>query len=119
MIDHVGIPVANLEASIRFYEKALAALGYAKSYADAQSAGFGIGDTIALYLYEKAGGGAHLAFRAETREQVDAFFAAAQENGGTDNGAPGIREDYASNYYAAFARDPDGHNIEVVCFTKD
>jgi len=56
----------------------------------------------------------HLAFRAERREQVDAFHRAALEAGGKDNGAPGLRR-YHANYYAAFVIDPDGHNIELVC----
>jgi len=57
----------------------------------------------------------HLAFRAERREQVDAFHRAALEAGGKDNGPPGLRPKYSASYYAAFVIDPDGHNIEVVC----
>jgi predicted lactoylglutathione lyase len=57
----------------------------------------------------------HLAFVADTREQVDAFYHAALETGGKDNGAPGVRANYNANYYAAFIIDPDGHNIEAVC----
>ena len=59
----------------------------------------------------------HVAFSAADTSAVDAFHAAALEAGGTDNGAPGIRADYAPNYYAAFALDPDGNNIEAVCRT--
>jgi catechol 2,3-dioxygenase-like lactoylglutathione lyase family enzyme len=57
----------------------------------------------------------HIAFRVPTREQVDAFYRAALAAGGTDNGAPGLRLHYHPNYYGAFVRDPDGHNIEAVC----
>ena len=57
----------------------------------------------------------HVAFRAETRAQVDAFYKAAMAAGGRDNGAPGLRPHYHANYYAAFVLDPDGHNIEAVC----
>jgi predicted lactoylglutathione lyase len=49
------------------------------------------------------------------RATVDAFHAAALEAGGSDNGDPGLREDYHPTYYGAFVRDPDGNNIEVVC----
>ena len=49
------------------------------------------------------------------RETVDAFHAAALEAGGTDNGAPGVREMYHPNYYGAYVLDPDGHNIEACC----
>ena len=57
----------------------------------------------------------HVAFRAETRAQVDAFYKAAMAAGGTDNGAPGLRPHYHANCYGAFVLDPDGHNIEAVC----
>src|SRR5258706_2251517 len=57
----------------------------------------------------------HLAFAADNRQQVDAFYRAALEAGGKDNGAPGLRPQYNANYYAAFVIGPDGHNIEVVC----
>ena len=59
----------------------------------------------------------HIAFRAETRAQVDEFYKAAIAAGGKDNGKPGIRAHYHANYYGAFVLDPDGHNIEVVCHT--
>ena len=57
----------------------------------------------------------HLAFGAETRADVDAFYAAAMAAGGRDNGGPGVRANYHPNYYAAFVLDPDGHNVEAVC----
>ena len=56
----------------------------------------------------------HLAFQAESIEQVQAFYEAGLKAGGKDNGAPGYRE-YHDNYYAAFLIDPDGNNIEAVC----
>ena len=56
-----------------------------------------------------------LAFVADHRPQVDAFYRAALEAGGKDNGAPGLRPKHHANYYAAFVIAPDGHNIEVVC----
>lgn len=57
----------------------------------------------------------HIAFRADSREQVDAFWQAALAAGGKDNGAPGLRPNYHASYYAAFVIAPDGHNIEAVC----
>ena len=56
----------------------------------------------------------HVAFGAESVEQVDAFHAAALAAGGTDNGGPGLRPEYSEGYYGAFVLDPDGHNIEAV-----
>lgn len=61
----------------------------------------------------------HLAFRAETRAQVDVFHRDALAAGGRDNGAPGVRPEYSETYYAAFVLDPDGHNIEVVCHRSE
>jgi catechol 2,3-dioxygenase-like lactoylglutathione lyase family enzyme len=56
----------------------------------------------------------HLAFQAQSRAMVDAFYKAALDNGGKDNGAPGERASYHPGYYAAFVLDPDGNNIEAV-----
>lgn len=61
----------------------------------------------------------HLAFVAESREEVDAFYRAALAAGGKDNGAPGLRPRYHANYYAAFVIGPDGHNIEAVCHAAE
>ena len=58
-------------------------------------------------------------FSASDRATVDAFHAAAMSAGGKDNGAPGLRPQYHPNYYGAFVRDPDGHNIEAVCHTPE
>lgn len=60
----------------------------------------------------------HLAFVADTRQQVDAFYNAALRAGGRDNGGPGLRS-YGENYYAAFVISPDGHNIEAVCHAPE
>ena len=57
----------------------------------------------------------HLAFAADSRAVVDAFYEAAIAAGGTDNGKPGLREIYHPTYYGAFVLDPDGYNIEAVC----
>ncbi|MNY40597.1 Glyoxalase-like domain protein [compost metagenome] len=59
----------------------------------------------------------HTAFAAKNRAEVDAFYAAAMKAGGTDNGAPGLRDTaigYPPGYYAAFVLDPDGNNMEAV-----
>jgi hypothetical protein len=57
----------------------------------------------------------HVAFTAVDRAAVDAFHAAALHAGGVDNGPPGLRPHYHEHYYAAFAFDADGNNIEAVC----
>jgi predicted lactoylglutathione lyase len=74
-----------------------------------------------LCLFETAEKPAHLhlAFIAESREQVEAFYRAALEAGGADNGPPGLRPSYHANYYAAFGIAPDGHNVEAVCHRRE
>lgn len=116
MFDHIGIRVKDLEAAVRLYVAMLAPLGHVAGSADATYAGFGPPGKPALWLHKdgKAGGG-HVALRAESREAVERFYAEGLKAGARDNGKPGLRTDYAPNYYAAFLLDDDGNNIEVVC----
>ncbi len=120
MYDHVGLHVKNLQASIRFYQAALAGLGHGLCSQDAGGAGFGPDGAAALWLYADQGTrapGVHLAFKAKDRASVDAFHKAGLTAGGRDNGKPGPRADYSPTYYAAFLSDPDGNNVEAVCLT--
>jgi catechol 2,3-dioxygenase-like lactoylglutathione lyase family enzyme len=117
MFDHVGIPVSDLEASVRFYASALEPLDCGLCSRDEAVAGFGPQAAPALWLHRSAaaqGRGAHVAFRAASRAAVDRFHAAGLAAGGRDNGAPGLRLDYGPSYYAAFLFDPDGNNVEAV-----
>lgn len=118
MIDHIGLSVKDIDASVRFYEAALAPLGHVLCSKDDSGAGFGPPGEPALWLYPAKGAaraGAHVAFRAGERSAVDRFHAAGVGAGGRDNGMPGIRADYSPTYYAAFLLDPDGNNVEAVC----
>jgi catechol 2,3-dioxygenase-like lactoylglutathione lyase family enzyme len=119
VIDHVGFAVADYERSKAFYEKALAPLGVTllMEFAGA-AAGFGTSGRPSFFIEahgEPVRGRLHLALRAETRAQVDAFHAAALAAGATDNGAPGVREIYHPDYYGGYVLDPDGNNVEAVC----
>ena len=112
--------MSDLKASRRFYLLALEPLGFREfgEWSDAsRDVAFGPEGADDFIISEKyqPGGQLHIAFAADTREQVDAFHEAALAAGGTDNGAPGPRPEYSENYYAAFVLDPDGHNLEAVC----
>jgi len=121
MLDHVTIPVRELDSSERWYAAALSPLGMTLLERSADCAKFGIGRMPYLSLRRAAGvpEPVHLAFSAASREQVNAFYTAAVDAGGVDNGPPGLRPHYHPNYFGAFALDPDGHNIEVVRHAPD
>ena len=128
MLDHIGFAVSDLERSRAFYTAALKPLTIApvmevtaeQTGADAH-VGFGVEHKPFFWI----GGGprpadsVHVAFTAPSRAVVDAFYRAALDAGGTDNGPPGIRPYYHPAYYGAFVRDPDGNNIEAVCHAPE
>jgi catechol 2,3-dioxygenase-like lactoylglutathione lyase family enzyme len=124
MIDHTGINVSSLAASKAFYLATLSALGYEARKEMDDIVIFGSrqrteGEDPAGDFYIAAGDvlspRSHVAFRAKSRADVEAFHQAALAAGGRSNGAPGLRPQYHENYYAAFVLDPDGYNVEAVC----
>ena len=125
MIDHIGLAVSDAEKSKAFYGAALAPIGVTLQitvpgeYTQHGRPAYGFGKEDDPFFWisdgERVGEGTHVAFRVETRAEVDAFHAAALAAGGKDNGAPGLRPVYGPSYYGAFVHDPDGLNIEAVC----
>jgi catechol 2,3-dioxygenase-like lactoylglutathione lyase family enzyme len=117
MLDHVGIPVSDFERSKRFYAQALSPLGYELIMKPrAYAAGFGRPGKPAFWIGQgKTGQAFHIAFAAEDRATVDAFYDEAIAAGGRDSGGPGLRPHYHASYYGAFVLDPDGNNVEAVC----
>lgn len=127
MIDHTGVTVSDYHKSKAFYCATLGAIGYElllefpATVAGTDVAGFGEAPKpdfwIAQATPEKPAHQQtiHFAFRVASRALVDAFYQAGLKAGGADNGAPGPRPHYHQNYYGAFVKDPDGHNIEAVC----
>lgn len=120
VIDHVTVGVSDLARSREFYARALLPLGFSEIgpwREGAREIEFGLeeADDFAISTAYATGAAVHVAFAADRREQVDAFYAAAIAAGGRDNGAPALRPEYSDGYYGAFVLDPDGHNIEAVC----
>ncbi len=118
-LDHITVGVSDLERSQTFYEQALAPLGLDRTFSRDVLPGailFGNGREwpFAISTAYPAGSPVHVAFGAESIDQVHAFHEAALAAGGRDNGAPGPRPQYSDRYYGAFVLDPDGHNIEAI-----
>jgi catechol 2,3-dioxygenase-like lactoylglutathione lyase family enzyme len=117
IIVHIGVTVSDFEKSKAFYIRALEPLGIRVLMEGRGWAGMGRGDKPEFWFGPGVNnaGPVHVAFAAENRERVRAFYAAAIAAGGRDNGPPGPRPLYHPGYYGAFVLDPDGHNIEAVC----
>ena len=121
MIHHVSIGTRDLAAARKFYDAALAPLGYKCLSEGDGYLGYG-SDAARFWLLKVThpvpahpDSGLHFCLNAASRKAVDAFYAAALRSGGRDNGKPGLRKDYGDNYYAAFAVDPDGYRLEAYC----
>ena len=125
MLDHFGFVVRDLDQSTAFYEACLKPLGLeiierhdygAVIFAKSKEEEFPfiwIGTARPTFWqseHEPSQSPLHLCFRAPSKESVDAFYTAAIECGGTDNGKPGQRD---PDFYAAYVIDPDGNNIEA------
>ncbi len=119
-LDHLSVPVRDLKRARKFYERALGAIGM-KINMDVSSA-FGMGSKKQKIFWlsrdASAAGDGHYALRVGRRADVNAFYDAALAAGGEDNGPPGPRPKYGRNYYAAFVKDQEGNNIEVVCYAS-
>ena len=118
MFDHVKFGVSDYVTSKAFFIQALKPLGITV-VTEWPPSGVELSQpngTVSLCLFQTDEKPAHLhlAFVAENRGQVDAFYRAAVEAGACDNGPPGLRPQYSGKYYAAFVIAPDGHNIEAV-----
>jgi catechol 2,3-dioxygenase-like lactoylglutathione lyase family enzyme len=126
MIDHTGLKISDPVASRRFYQAALAPLGYQVvmevpvEYTGGKVVlGYGVPPKPDFWVTQgkPEEPRVHVAFRADSHAVVDAFYRAALAAGGKDNGPPGPRPHYHQHYYGAFVLDPDGHNVEAVCHT--
>lgn len=118
MFDHVVFSVSDYEAAKAFFVEALAPLGVAivsEGPLGVELCRPGSVSSLCIRRAQAITAPLHLAFTADSREQVDRFYRAALAAGGRDNGPPGLRPQYSAHYYAAFVIGPDGHNVEAVC----
>jgi predicted lactoylglutathione lyase len=127
MIDHISTYATNYPATKSFYEAVFAPLGYSLqmefvaewnlNFPTQRMCGLGVKGKPSFWIIEvkEKATPRHVAFSATSRSAVDLFYQQAMENGGKDNGEPGLRPTYHEHYYGAFAFDPDGNNVEAVC----
>lgn len=125
MFSHVTLGTDNWPRSKRFYDAVMQTLSIPVFMEREEGAAFG--DMVGPKLFvgpafdgapATTGNGTHVAFLAKSRAEVDAFHGAALKNGGTDEGAPGLRPHYHPNYYGAYVRDPDGNKLQAVCHSQ-
>ncbi|MEP1557673.1 MAG: VOC family protein [Roseibium sp.] len=121
MLHHISFSVSDLKRSAGFYDSILGPLGYRRVCEGNDFVGYGTEeykDKFALKSrvdnVNKPSVGFHLAFAAPDRNSIDEAYNEGIQNGGTDNGKPGLREHYGPSYYAAFLIDPDGYEVELV-----
>ena len=124
MCGYVTLGALDTDRSNAFYDAVLATIGWSSHMAfpgwRAYSKGVaGIGFTVWICqpfdgAVASAGNGTMLAFAATSQDEVDAFYAAAMAQGGSDEGAPGPRPDFGPKWYAAYLRDPTGNKLAVV-----
>jgi len=128
MLDHISIPVADLERAAAFYDVVLETIGLVRRKQVPQGIGYGTEASAApcFWLLERSardlaqpGVGLHIAFHAPSRASVDLFHARAMQAGATDAGAPAPRPEYTQPFYGAFVRDLDGFKIEAVCRSNE
>ena len=123
MIHHVSVGTNDMKRARAFYEPLMSLIGFRMLKSSDKAVHFGSSDIVFSLetpingLRAAPGNGVHIAFQAPDRQTVRRFHETAIANGATDEGAPGIRENYNANYYGAFVRDLDGNKIEAVTFT--
>ena len=123
MLDHISIPVADIERAAAFYDAVLATIGLGRRKQRTDAIGYGPDSRPApvFWILEQVEGsahsgvGLHISFQAARREDVDAFHATALGCGGRDAGPPGLRPQYTMPFYGAFIYDLDGYKVEAVC----
>lgn len=126
MIGYTMVGTADLDRAVRFYDPVFTEMGLKQCYKDGQVAFWGDKTDVNAprfatgYPFDggkaNVGNGAMTAFLIDSAAKIDALHGLAMENGGSDEGAPGLRPDYGERFYAGYVRDPDGNKIAFVCY---
>jgi catechol 2,3-dioxygenase-like lactoylglutathione lyase family enzyme len=123
MLDHVGFQCSDLPASAAFYDAVLAPLGYARVMSFDEAIGYGPPEEPDFWIgiFDSGEGfrESHIAFKADSRDAVQAFFDAATSAGAEVLHEPRVWPEYHATYFGAFVRDPDGNNVEAVCHAPE
>lgn len=126
MFSHIFLGVSDFDRALAFYQAVMASLGIEQRFCepDRPWAGWETPGTVRpLFLIgtpydglaHQVGNGQMVAFAAADRATVDRVHAVALANGGTCEGAPGLRPEYHANYYGAYFRDTEGNKLCVAC----
>ncbi|CAI8165861.1 MAG: Uncharacterised protein [Cellvibrionales bacterium UBA7375] len=130
MFSHICLGTNNLAESIAFYDQVMPVLGVSRQDTGDTYAGYGNQEDIGsgvncLFIGNAyngepatAGNGVNIALLAQTREQVVKFHQLALDNGGQDEGAPGLR-DVHPHFFAAYLLDPTGNKLVVVSHLEE
>ncbi len=126
MYSHATLGIDDFARSEVFYDAIMAVLGHPELIRESEGKGYGTPTGPKLFIGPafdggamSVGNGSHLAFIARDRATVDAFHAAALANGGSTEGAPGLRPHYQPDYYGAYVRDPEGNKLQAVCHSRE
>lgn len=126
MIGYTMVGTKDLDRAVRFYDPVFAEMGLKQCFKDEQVSFWGDKTDVnaprfaAGYPFDggtgSVGNGVMTAFLIKGSAMIDNLYALAMANGGTDEGAPGLRPDYGEGFYAAYVRDPDGNKLAFVCY---
>ncbi|MEQ8393627.1 VOC family protein [Thalassobaculum sp.] len=128
MLSYITVGANDVPRSGRFYAAILIPLGYEKKEG-AEGIEFTAPDVpgrsngpAAVYVKKPydgkeatVGNGSMTAFQAVTHEMVRNIHAAGLEAGGSDEGAPGFRDEYSDHFYVGYLRDPLGNKVAIFC----
>lgn len=118
MFDHLEYSVSDIDHARAFYGGIVQAIGGTEVFFDADGHELGLGrdGVVQLLLFQgnATGPAMHVCFQAQGKDAVTTAHTVALKAGGTCNGPPGYRDHYGPGYFAAFMKDADGHNVEVL-----